>query len=75
MPNVSIGKNCIIAAGSIVTKNIPDNEVWGGVPAKFITSIEEYSNKLYKINMSYPWHGKPEDDTIENRVRFFWNNP
>lgn len=33
---VVIGDNNIIGAGSIVTKNIPDNEVWAGVPAKFI---------------------------------------
>lgn len=36
MPNCSVGKNSIIAAGSIVTKHVPDNEVWGGVPATFI---------------------------------------
>ncbi len=37
---VTIGKNSIIAAGSIVTKNIPPNELWGGVPAKFIKKLE-----------------------------------
>ncbi len=31
-----IGRNSIIAAGSVVTKDIPENEVWGGNPAKFI---------------------------------------
>lgn len=30
MPNVRIGNNCVIAAGAIVTKSIPDNSVWGG---------------------------------------------
>lgn len=30
MPGCSVGKNSIIAAGSIVTKHVPDNEVWGG---------------------------------------------
>lgn len=30
MPGVTIGRNSIVAAGSIVTKPIPDNEVWGG---------------------------------------------
>lgn len=30
MPGVRIGQNSIVASGSIVTKNIPDNEVWGG---------------------------------------------
>lgn len=45
MPNVTIGKNVIIGAGSIVTKDIPDNQVWGGVPAKFICTIDEYKKK------------------------------
>ena len=31
MPNSSVGKNSVIAAGSVVTKKIPDNEVWGGI--------------------------------------------
>lgn len=30
MPNVHIGSNVIVAAGSVVTKDIPDGEVWGG---------------------------------------------
>lgn len=34
--NVTIGHNVMIGAGSVVTKNIPDNEVWAGNPAKFI---------------------------------------
>lgn len=36
MPGVTIGKHCIIAAGSIVTKDIPDYSVAGGIPAKVI---------------------------------------
>ncbi len=30
MPGCSVGKNSVVAAGSVVTKHIPDNEVWGG---------------------------------------------
>lgn len=37
---VTIGKNSIVGAGSIVTKDIPDNEVWAGNPAKFIRKRE-----------------------------------
>ncbi len=33
---VTIGENAIIGAGSIITKDIPANEVWAGNPAKFI---------------------------------------
>jgi len=36
LKGVSIGSNVIIAAGSVVTKNIPENQVWGGNPARFI---------------------------------------
>ena len=36
---VTIGKNSVVAAGSVVVKSIPDNEVWGGNPAKFIKGI------------------------------------
>ncbi len=45
MPNVSIGDNCIIGCGAIVTKNIPNNSVAVGVPAKVIESIETYYEK------------------------------
>lgn len=33
---VTIGKGSVIAAGSVLTKDIPPYEIWGGVPAKFI---------------------------------------
>lgn len=40
MPNVKIGSNVIIGAGAVVTKDIPDNTVWGGVPAKQIGDFD-----------------------------------
>ena len=36
LPGVSIGNNVVIAAGAVVTKDVPDNCVAGGVPAKKI---------------------------------------
>lgn len=39
LKGVTIGDNSIIAAGSVVTKNIPSNEIWGGNPAKFLRKI------------------------------------
>jgi maltose O-acetyltransferase len=41
LKGVNIGKNSIIGAGSVVTKSIPANEVWAGVPAKFIKKVAE----------------------------------
>lgn len=40
MPNITIGENSIIAAYSFVTKDIPSNELWGGIPAKFIKKMD-----------------------------------
>jgi tetrahydrodipicolinate N-succinyltransferase len=45
MKGVSIGDNCIIGAGSIVTKSIPANSVAVGVPARVLCSLEEYYKK------------------------------
>lgn len=45
LPGVTIGNRCIIAAGSVVTKDIPNNSVVGGVPAKFIKTVDEYYEK------------------------------
>ena len=42
---VTIGNNCIIAAGAVVTKDVPENSIVGGVPAKVIGSYEESKNK------------------------------
>jgi maltose O-acetyltransferase len=35
-PGVTIGENSVIGANSVVTKNVPSFEIWGGVPAKLI---------------------------------------
>jgi acetyltransferase-like isoleucine patch superfamily enzyme len=45
MPGISVGPNSVVAAGSIVTKDVPPNSVVGGCPAKFIMSLEEYAEK------------------------------
>lgn len=39
LKGVSIGENSIIGAGSVVTKNVPANQIWAGNPAKFIREI------------------------------------
>lgn len=39
--NVKIGKHCVIAAGSVVNKDIPDHSFAAGVPAKVIKTIEK----------------------------------
>ena len=36
---ITIGKNSMIGAGSVVTQDIPDNELWIGNPAHFVRKI------------------------------------
>jgi maltose O-acetyltransferase len=40
LPGITIGNNVVVAAGAVVTKDIPDNTLVGGVPARKIKGIE-----------------------------------
>lgn len=68
LPNVKIGNNIIIAAGSVVTKDIPNNTIVGGNPAKVIGSFDEYVNQRKNINdkLIYPSNKESFD--------YLWNN-
>ena len=39
LPGVTIGENAVVAAGAVVSRNVPDNTVVGGIPAKVIRTI------------------------------------
>jgi len=41
LPGVTIGDNAVVAAGAVVTKDVPEGMIFGGVPAKAIKSIHE----------------------------------
>lgn len=41
-PGVTIGNNCVIGVNAIVTRDIPDNSVAVGIPARVIESIDDY---------------------------------
>ena len=70
--NTHIGDNVVVGAGSLVTKDLPSNGVYAGVPAKWICSIEEYRNKNQALLHSRPrfddkydwtqWREAPEED-------------
>ncbi len=48
MPNVKIGNNCVIGCGAVVTRDIPDNSIAVGVPARVIKTTQEYYEKCKK---------------------------
>jgi acetyltransferase-like isoleucine patch superfamily enzyme len=39
LPGVTIGENAVVAAGAVVSKDVPDNTIVGGIPAKIIKEI------------------------------------
>ena len=51
MAGVSIGQDCIVGAGSVVTKSIPDGSVVGGNPAVYICSMDEFYHKMKKYDL------------------------
>ncbi|KIR02080.1 Acetyltransferase [Lachnospiraceae bacterium TWA4] len=66
LPGVSIGNNVIIGANSTVTKDIPDNSVVAGSPAKVISSLEDYLLKEKQQMESSPSYG--EEYTLRGNV-------
>jgi len=56
LKGVCIGRGSIIAAGAVVTKNVPPYSIWGGVPARFlrfrwnISDILKHEEHLYSID-------------------------
>ena len=63
MPGVNIGNKVIIGAGAIVTKDIPDNSVAVGVPARVIKTADEYFDKLQQESL-HLGHLKGEEKDI-----------
>lgn len=51
MPGVTIGENSVIGAGSVVTRDIPDNVVACGVPCRVMRAITEEDRLYYRPGM------------------------
>ena len=68
---VRIGPNAIVAAGSVVTKDVPENSVVGGVPARLICSFDEW---LERRKVQYPSELKPtHQDVSDELVKYMWD--
>ncbi len=67
LPGVTIGNNVIVGAGAVVTKDIPDNSVAVGVPARVIKTADEYLEKAKEASLHLGHlKGKEKDRALQN---------
>jgi acetyltransferase-like isoleucine patch superfamily enzyme len=59
MPGVTIGPNAIVAAGAIVTRDVPPDTVVAGVPARSIGTLADYIEKRKAEAAALPWRDHP----------------
>jgi acetyltransferase-like isoleucine patch superfamily enzyme len=86
MPGVTIGPNAIVGAGAVVTKDVGEGTVVGGVPAIPIGSVDDLVRKMEARTKELPWADliaqrgpttldpQFENRLTEARVRHFWGN-
>ncbi|MBN8449609.1 MAG: acyltransferase [Candidatus Accumulibacter sp.] len=68
MPGITIGDNCIVAAGSVVTKDVPPNSIVAGVPARIISDFRIYRDRALSEYISEDYfsaHGGLTRQSIE----------
>lgn len=51
LKGVTVGESSVVAASAVITKDIPTNEVWGGIPAKFIKKIIPAQNQIRRTEL------------------------
>ena len=68
--NTKIGPNAIVAAGSVVTKDVPEGAIVGGNPARIIGQTDDLLARRRKLK------DMPLDrDNLDVIMNYFWNNP
>lgn len=68
-PNVRIGRNSVVAAGSVVINDVPPNSIVMGVPARPFGSLEKYREKCLQR-----WADQNPPDAIVDNGNGWWNS-
>jgi len=69
LPDVRIGPNSLVGAGSVVAKDVPPNTVAAGVPAKVICSMEEHEQRCLAEHIDIPKDRNAARKVLE---KHFW---
>lgn len=77
LPGVCIGKNVIVGAGAVVAKDIPDNSVVAGNPARFLCHTDDYMEKnrtgMSENNTWHTHYTEKSDEEKEEMVKALKN--
>ena len=57
MPGVTIGENCVIGAGTLVTKDIPDNSLVLGTPGRVVRTLDGDEDSWERKDLDGPVEG------------------
>ena len=86
LPGVTIGPDAIVAAGAVVSRDVPPGSIVGGVPAKVIGSVADRVERLKVSTAELPWReiieargtdvdADSEARLLDARVRHFYGEP
>jgi acetyltransferase-like isoleucine patch superfamily enzyme len=73
MPDITIGPNSVVGAGSVVTKDVPPGSVVAGVPAKVICSVDDYKQKCIQKYKALNLQG-PQSTWKTQLIKHFWGS-
>ena len=85
LPGVTIGPNAIVAAGSVVTKDVAPGDVVAGIPARPIARVDDLVKRLEAKTKTLPWADliarreggydpAMEPELQRMRVKYFFHN-